>query len=107
MKRDEVFIEHILHEISYLEKKCSGKTIDDLNSDEDLQHMVSRALEIIGEASRNISQETKDAHPEIPWKEMIGVRDRIIHGYFSVNWVIVWDIILHEIEPLKQHVIRI
>ncbi len=49
MKRDEVFIEHILHEISYLEKKCSGKTIDDLNSDEDLQHMVSRALEIIGE----------------------------------------------------------
>lgn len=85
MKRDSVFIEHILHEIGYIEEKCQQKTLDDLYSDVDLQHIVSRVLEIIGEASRNVSMAIKDRYPDIPWKEMIGVRDRIIHSYFSIN----------------------
>lgn len=107
MKRDEVFIEHILHEIEYIKQKCSGKTQDDLNTDEDLQHIVSRALEVIDEASRNVSRETKDKYPDILWKEMIGVRDRIIHGYFSINWIIVWDIITNELCPLQTQLSNI
>ena len=63
---------------------------------------MSRALEIIGEASRNISMAIKDRYPDIPWKEMIGVRDRIIHSYFSINWVIVWDIVTNELLTLKK-----
>jgi uncharacterized protein with HEPN domain len=63
---------------------------------------VSRALEIIGEASRNVSMAIKDRYPDIPWKEMIGVRDRIIHSYFSINWVIVWDIVTNELFTLKN-----
>jgi len=59
-------------------------------------------LEIIGEASRNISMAIKDRYPDIPWKEMIGVRDRIIHSYFSINWVIVWDIVTNELFTLKN-----
>ena len=102
MKRDSVFIEHILHEIKYIEEKCQHKTLDDLYSDVDLQHIVSRALEIIGEASRNVSMAIKDGYPDIPWKEMIGVRDRIIHSYFSINWVIVWDIVTNELFTLKN-----
>lgn len=102
MKRDSVFIEHILHEIGYIEEKCQQKTLDDLYSDVDLQHIVSRALEIIGEASRNVSMAIKDGYPDIPWKEMIGVRDRIIHSYFSINWVIVWDIVTNELFTLKN-----
>ena len=107
MKRDIVFIDHILHEIEYIEEKCSDKTLEDLTSDEDLQHMISRALEIIGEAARNISVEMKGKNPEIPWKEIIGVRDRIIHGYFSINWVIVWDIITHEMDILRKQLSEI
>ncbi|WP_409340236.1 DUF86 domain-containing protein [Methanospirillum stamsii] len=61
----------------------------------------------MGEASRNISQETKDKYPDIPWKEIVGVRDRIIHGYFSINWVIVWDIISNELDPLKAQLYRV
>ncbi len=63
---------------------------------------MSRALEIIGEASRNVSMAIKDRYPDIPWKEMIGVRDRIIHSYFSINWVIVWDIVTNELFTLKN-----
>ncbi|HOW04543.1 HepT-like ribonuclease domain-containing protein [Methanospirillum hungatei] len=44
----------------------------------------------------------KDRYPDIPWKEMIGVRDRIIHSYFSINWVIVWDIVTNELFTLKN-----
>ncbi|MCQ1539101.1 DUF86 domain-containing protein [Methanocalculus taiwanensis] len=95
------YISHIIHEIDYIQKKCENQTIDDLYSDEDLQHIVSRALEIIGEASKNISPEMKSAHDNIPWKEIGGIRDKIIHGYFSINWIIVWDVITHEIGDLK------
>ena len=63
---------------------------------------MSRALEIIVEASLNISMAIKDRYPDIPWKEMIGVRDRIIHSYFSINWVIVWDIVTNELFTLKN-----
>ena len=64
--------------------------------------MVSRALEIIGEAAKNISLSCKNIYPDIPWREIIGVRDRIIHEYFSINWIIVWDIISNEIPVLKD-----
>lgn len=107
MNRDPVFIDHILHEIVFIEEKCSGKTLDDLISDEDLQHMVSRALEIIGEASRSISPDLKKEYSEIPWREIIGLRDRIIHGYFSINWVIVWDIITTELKDFKLQLSQI
>jgi len=88
--------------LDILRRNVSKKTLDDLYSDVDLQHIVSRALEIIGEASRNVSMAIKDRYPDIPWKEMIGVRDRIIHSYFSINWVIVWDIVTNELFTLKN-----
>jgi uncharacterized protein with HEPN domain len=107
LKTDAFYISHIIHEIDYIRKKCENKTIDDLYSDEDLQHIVSRALEIISEASKNISPEMKSAHAQIPWKEMSGIRDKIIHGYFSINWIIVWDVINHEIGNLKSQLSEI
>ena len=107
MKTDAFYISHIIHEIDYIQKKCKDKTIDDLYSDEDLQHIISRALEIIGEASKNISPELKSALDHIPWKEMSGIRDKIIHSYFSINWIIVWDVITHEIGDLKNQLSEI
>ncbi|HWQ67305.1 MAG TPA: DUF86 domain-containing protein [Methanospirillum sp.] len=107
INRDVVFLKHMLHEIAYIERVCAEKSIDDIHADEDLQHMVARAFEIIGEAARNLSLKTKENYPDIPWREMVGVRDRIIHGYFSVNWVIVWDIISNEIPGLKTQLSQV
>jgi len=63
---------------------------------------VTRALEIIGEAAKNVPDTIKKEHPKIPWKFMAGLRDKVIHGYFAINYDIVWDVIQHklpEIEP--------
>ena len=107
MNRDPIFLDHMLHEIQYIERVCADKSLDDLHTDEDLQHMIARAFEILGEAARNISPETNDMYPDIPRREIIGVRDKIIYGYFSVNWVIIWDIISNEITQIQPQLEQI
>lgn len=77
MKNDQLFLEHIVHEIDFIQSKIYKKTIEDLHDDEDLQHMITRALEIIGEASKKISPELKNSNPMIPWKEMSGLRIKL------------------------------
>jgi uncharacterized protein with HEPN domain len=57
-------------------------------------------LEIIGEAARGISQESRDAHPEIAWKKMAGMRDRLIHGYYDVDMGVVWETVTKDLPPL-------
>ncbi len=59
-----------------------------------------RPLEIIGEAARRVSRDTQDAHPEIPWDQMIGMRNRLIHEYFRVNLVTVWETVQDDLPPL-------
>jgi uncharacterized protein with HEPN domain len=61
---------------------------------------VIRPLEIIGEAARRISQDTRDAHPEIPWEQMIGMRNRLIHEYFRVNLTTVWETVQNDLPSL-------
>lgn len=58
-----------------------------------LQRGVVRSLEIIGEASKNVSPELNAAHPEVEWKMMAAMRDKLIHHYFQVNWMIVWNVL--------------
>lgn len=59
-----------------------------------------RLLEIIGEASRNVSAETRLAYPDVPWQQMAATRNRLIHGYFDVDFDIVWAIVAVDLPPL-------
>ena len=62
-----------------------------------------RNLEIIGEAAKNISEELKDKYPKMPWKDLAGLRDKLIHHYFGVNFDVVWNIVKEELpEVLLQ-----
>jgi uncharacterized protein with HEPN domain len=61
------------------------------------QDAVLRNLEVIGEASKNLSPQLKQAHPEIPWRSMAATRDRLIHHYFGVNFDIIWQIVTAEL----------
>ena len=63
-----------------------------------------RNLEIIGEASRNISNQIRDAHPEISWREIIGFRNILIHTYYSLTLKIIWDIIQNELPVLNEQI---
>ncbi len=71
-------------------------------SDPRTQDAVLRNIEIIGEAVRGVTGETRTAHPEIPWKDMAGMRDRIIHDYFRVDFDVVWDVVSQDLPPLRD-----
>jgi len=68
--------------------------------DKKTQDAVVRNLEIIGEAAKNISDALKEKYPQVPWKELAGVRDKLIHHYFGVNLEVVWDIVKQELPVL-------
>lgn len=80
-----------------------GKTITDLKADSlDVQGLL-RLLEIIGEAAKNISPSIRRSNPDIPWKEIAGTRDRLIHGYFDVDLGVVWNILQQDLPKLLRH----
>lgn len=102
MKDEWVYIRHILDEIAFLKRISDGRTRDDLINDDYFAHAVRSAIEVIGEATKNVPGRIKKEHPDIPWREMAALRDRIIHGYFRIDYSVVWNVIkedLPESEP--------
>lgn len=71
------------------------------------QDAVVRNLEVIGEAVRGVTLETREAHPEVPWRKIAGTRDRIIHGYFNVSLKVVWDIVDNDLPRLRDAIVAI
>lgn len=104
MKHDEVFLKHILDEINFLSKETKNLEFKNFMENEILKRACSRSLEIIGEAVKNISSDLKKEHKDIEWKKLSGLRDKIIHLYFGVNWDIVWDVIKEKTPMLKIQV---
>ena len=82
-------------------KEKEGKTEADFASSEMMQRAFSRSLEIIGEAVKNIDSDFKKQYPEIEWRKIAGMRDKLIHDYFGVDYPLVWDVVINKIEPLK------
>lgn len=72
----------------------------DLDKDEKLALAVVRLLEILGEAAKNVSEQCRQAHPSVPWRQIAGARDRLIHGYFDVDLDIVWKIVSADLPSL-------
>ncbi|MES2329998.1 MAG: HepT-like ribonuclease domain-containing protein [Bacteroidota bacterium] len=101
---DEEFVKHIRDEIKLIQQFMAGKTVDDLHTDFMLEHAVTRCLEIMGEASRKISAEFKEFHPELPWRDMQDTRNRIIHFYFGIDHEVIMNIILAELPSLLQSI---
>ena len=101
------YLRHIQVEAEYL-VACGGKT-DRTNflADATLQRAFVRSLEIIGEAAKKVPEEWRDHHPEIEWRAMARMRDRLIHAYFGVDYELVWDVVVTKIPALKVSVERI
>lgn len=95
------YIRHILDEITFLTNKTATLSEDQFMRDEILQRAFARSLEIIGEAVKNISEEFKTDHPSIDWRSFAGLRDKLIHHYFGVDYALVWDVVAHELPDLK------
>lgn len=104
MKQNLPFLKHILDETNFLLWETQGITWENFISNELLKRGCTRSIEIIGEAVKNLSSELKEEHKDIDWKKIAGMRDKIIHYYFGVNWNIVWTVIHDRIPELKQKI---
>jgi len=104
VNKDAAFLNHVREETKFILKTCEGLEREDLMLNQLLQRAVLRSLEVIGEAVKNISEELKQRHPELEWKKLTGLRDKLIHHYFGVDWVIVWDVITTRIPSLHEQI---
>jgi len=104
MKHEQVFLKHILEEINFLIKEIGNIEFEEFMKNEILKRASSRSLEIIGEAVKNLPPDFKKKYKEIEWKKIAGLRDKIIHYYFGVNWDILWDVIRNQLPKLKEQV---
>ena len=103
-KLPEEYLKHILDEINYLILTTENLSEEDFSQNQTFQRAFTRSLEIIGEAVKNLSSEFKAINSTIDWKSIAGMRDRLIHGYFGIDYQIVWDVIKNEIPPLKPRI---
>lgn len=101
------YLRHILDEISYIQGVVCDITQEDFLADETLKRAFVRSIEIIGEAAKKIPSDFKDKHSDIEWKKIAGMRDRLIHAYFGVNYYLVWDVVINKLSELKQKILDI
>lgn len=104
-KRDvKLYVKDILEAIKAIEKFVEGMDFESFKEDDKTSSAVIRKFEIIGEATKNIPQSIKEKYPHIPWKEMAGFRDRLIHFYFGIKYDIVWDTIKLRLPELRNNI---
>lgn len=103
MSRDsKIYLDDIKDAIKRIEKYTRKANYDSFEKNQMLIDAVIRNLAIIGEAVKNLPQETKKQFPEIEWKKIAGLRDILVHAYFGINKKIVWDIVKNKIPELKK-----
>lgn len=102
MKRDiKLFIKDIIEAIESIENFVGDMSIEELKEDEKTSSAVVRKFEIIGEATKHIPDKVKERNKDIKWKSMAGMRDRLIHAYFGIDYRLVWSAIKNEVPKLK------
>ena len=101
------YLRHIFAEADYLIDQSRNLGPDAFQADPTLQRAFVRSLEIIGEATRKLPEHFRAKHPEIDWRGMAGMRSRLIHDYFGVDYELVWDVVENKIPELRMKIARL
>ena len=107
MSRDDTYLVDMLESAKIALDYSLGKTWDDFFNDIQCQDAVVRRIEIIGEAARRLSQDTRDRHPQIPWREITSMRNLVIHEYDVVDINQVWDTVTNKLPPLIDQLAKL
>ena len=99
-KDDSIRLRHMLDATREAEAFSRNKTRKSLDTDRKLALALVKCIEIIGEAAAQISNESREALPQIPWSDIIAMRNRLIHAYFDINLDILWKTIIEDLPPL-------
>jgi uncharacterized protein with HEPN domain len=99
-KDDSVYLGHMLDAAKKVASRIQGKSRQEYDASEDLQMILAYLIQTIGEAASRVSVELRDQNPEIPWKQIVGMRNRIVHDYMNIDADIVWEVATRNIPLL-------
>jgi uncharacterized protein with HEPN domain len=97
----------MLDEIDYILSALAGQELESFKQNETLKRAFVRSLEIIGEAAKKVPKDLRDERPGIEWKKICGMRDRLIHDYFGVDYTLVWDVVTTKLPDLREDLLHL
>ncbi len=107
IRTDRMYLQHILDAIGRIEQYVTGLNEEAFEREELIQDAVIRQLEVIGEAARHLSSEVRGSYPEIPWRDIVGMRNKLIHDYLGVDIGLVWVTVQEDLPMLREQVQRV
>lgn len=106
-KEDSVYLKHILDAINDIDEFVKGMDKEGFLSNKAIRYAVVRSIEIIGEASKHLSKKFREQNKDIRWEDICGMRDKLIHDYIGVDYLIVWKAIERDIPYLKKKLMQV
>jgi len=103
----EDYVQDMVESINEIEDFVDGMTFDNFKKDRKTINATIRSFEVLGEAGKKIAKQTREQYPDIPWRQITGMRDKLIHEYFGVDLEIVWETIKQDLPKLKPLVERL
>ena len=104
--RDIDRLRHINECIGHVMDFLQGKTFEDMKEDVMCYHAVVYNIMIIGEATNLLTKEFRNEHPEVPWREIVDMRNVLVHGYFTTSALFIWETYIKDLSPLREQVLR-
>lgn len=105
-RRDKERLQHILQAIDRVRRYTTNKTYTDLVADDMMYYAVVKNIEIMGEAANMLTSDFINSHPQTPWKMVRGMRNYIVHEYFQIDDVVVWDVVTNNLPLLRKQIIN-